>query len=168
MAGAEVDSDARQYVPRCHPETRRTLLSHIINWLEGEHDRLWRMLWIMGPAGVGKSAEAQTIAEKLNAEGRLGAALFFSRPNGRDDPKKIITTLAYQLAVRSGQYKRIINQQLAADPTLLEKRLRDQFKLLIISPFRSIMDKDPSTARNPLLVVVDGLDECKSEEAQCS
>ncbi|KAJ3568955.1 hypothetical protein NP233_g5373 [Leucocoprinus birnbaumii] len=167
MAGAEVDSDARKYAPRCHPETRRTLRARIINWIEGKQTRYWRMLWVMGPAGVGKSAVAQTVAEEMKAQGQLGATLFFSRLNHRDDPSKIIPTLAYQLAVKHPQYKLIINRRLAEDPTIFEKTLRTQLKELIFEPFRTIMVRFPSTVIKPILVILDGLDECRCAEAQC-
>ncbi len=121
----------------------------------------------MGPMGVGKSAVAQTIAEELSGHLRLGAALFFSRPNNRDDPDGVIPTLAYQLAVKLPDYKCIIMERLAEDPTILEKNRRTQFKELIIEPFRFLMNKHPGLVQEPLLVILDGLDECKSKEAQC-
>ncbi|KAJ3563346.1 hypothetical protein NP233_g8997 [Leucocoprinus birnbaumii] len=167
MNGAEVDSEARKYSPRCHPETRKSLRGRITEWVEGTKGRLWRMLWVMGPAGVGKSAVAQSIAESMKTSGLLGATLFFSRPHRRDDPSQIVPTLAYQLAVRYPEYRPILNQRLANDPTLFEKTLRTQFKELIIDPFHLIMARRPSTARRPVLVVLDGLDECNSTEAQC-
>lgn len=119
----------------------------------------------MGPMGVGKSAIAQTIAETVS--GRLGAALFFSRPNNRDDPDGVIPTLAYQLADKFPKYKRIITERLADSPALLEKNFRTQFKELIIEPFQFLMNEDPELVQNPLLIILDGLDECKSKEAQC-
>ncbi|KAJ3567424.1 hypothetical protein NP233_g6376 [Leucocoprinus birnbaumii] len=167
MAGAEVDSYARRYAPRCHPDTRLTVLGHILDWIHGKRDCGWRMLWIMGPAGVGKSAVAQSIAEKIKVQGQLGASLFFSRPDHRDDPMQIIPTLAYQLAVKVPQYKSIVTRQLAEDPTLFEKSLRTQFKQVIIDPFHLIMTRYPSILRKPLLIILDGLDECKCQKSQC-
>ncbi|KAF5360339.1 hypothetical protein D9756_005088 [Leucocoprinus leucothites] len=176
MIGAEVESSTRKYAPRCHPDTRKSLQHSVMEWIAAErsYDMSWerrervpRMLWVMGPAGVGKSALAQTIAEKMKAKGQLGATLFFSRPDGRDDPEQVIPTLAYQLAVKHPKYKPILNQRLADDPYLLEKTLRLQFKELITDPFSIIMAQDPSTRHKPLLVILDGLDECNSEEAQC-
>ncbi|KAJ3566795.1 hypothetical protein NP233_g6780 [Leucocoprinus birnbaumii] len=167
MVGAEVDSDARKYSPRCHPGTRTTIRGRIVGWVHGKRDRHWWMFWVMGPAGVGKSAVAQTVAEKLNKEGRLGASLFFSRPDGRDDPKQVIPTLVYQLAVRIRQYKHLVTQRLAEDPSLLEKAPRIQFKELIIEPFRLIMTQQPSIISEPFLILVDGLDECRCQDSQC-
>ncbi len=164
IPGAEVDSSVRDPPPKCHPETRMSLRGRIMDWFDGR-GRPWRMLWIMGPMGVGKSAIAQTIAETVS--GRLGAALFFSRPNNRDDPDGVIPTLAYQLADKFPAYKRIITERFAESPAILENNRRTQFKELIIEPFRFLMNKYPELVQNPLLIVLDGLDECKSKEAQC-
>lgn len=166
MSGAEVDSSARDPPPKCHPETRKSLRGRIADWVV-DPKRHWRMIWILGPAGVGKSAVAQTVAEEFKALGCLGASLFFSRLNDRDDPDHVIPTLAYQLAVKHPVYKRIVTQLLADDSTILEKNRRTQFKELIIDPFQTIMTQHGSTIQQPLLIILDGLDECKSEVAQC-
>ncbi|KAJ3560778.1 hypothetical protein NP233_g10613 [Leucocoprinus birnbaumii] len=58
------------------------------------------LLWMHGPFGVGKSAIAQNSAEALAGLMKLAASLFFSRPNRRNDPNRIFTSIAYQLALR--------------------------------------------------------------------
>lgn len=166
IPGAEVDSSARDPPPKCHPDTRKSLRGRITGWLSNVH-RDWRMLWVIGPMGVGKSAIAQTIAEETKQAGQLGAALFFSRSNHKDDPDGVISTLAYQLAVKSPEYKQIITQCLINDPTILEKNRRTQFKELIIEPFQTLMTQRAQTVQTPLLIILDGLDECQSKEAQC-
>ncbi|KAF5354298.1 hypothetical protein D9756_007198 [Leucocoprinus leucothites] len=167
MAGAEVNSAARDPAPRCHPETRKTTRDHISKWLLRAPGNHWRMLWLLGPAGTGKSALAQTIAEEMIIQGRLGAALFLSRSNHNDDPDCVFPTLAHQLARRLPAYKHIISRRLADDPTILEKNRRAQFKDLIIEPFHFLMTQRPETLPEPLLIIIDGLDECNSADAQC-
>ncbi|KAF9446005.1 hypothetical protein P691DRAFT_230845 [Macrolepiota fuliginosa MF-IS2] len=160
------DSSVRAYPPRCHPGTRETLRSRIVKWgMGGGSDE--RMLWALGPPAVGKSAVAQTIAEEFEGNGRLGASFFFSRPNNLDDPDWVIPTLAYQLATKHPQYKHIITQRLADDPSILEKNRQTQFRKLIIEPFCILMAEHPHTVREPLLIILDGLDECKDKQAQC-
>lgn len=166
VPGATIDSSFRSYPPRCHPDTRRSLRRRLIKWIN-DPGRQWRVLWVSGLAAVGKSAIAQTIAEEMGLLGRLGAAFFFSRLNHLDDPEGVVPTLAYQLATLHSQYKQIITQRIVDDPMILEKNLRSQFKALITEPFQVLMTQHPSTIREPLLVVLDGLDECKSKEAQC-
>lgn len=166
LPGATLDSSARYYVPRCHPDTRKSLRYRITKWV-ADTNRHWKMLWVSGFAGVGKSAIAQTVAEEMQRLGRLGAVFFFSRSNGLGDPDRVIPTIAYQLAVLLPEYKRIITQRIADDPLILEKTMRFQFKALIVEPFQTLVAQNPRIIRDPLLVVVDGLDECDSMEAQC-
>jgi hypothetical protein len=125
------------------------------------------MLYVLGPVGVGKSALAQTIAEDRKEAGCLGATCFLSRPNHRNDPDGVIPTLVHQLAVKHRVYKHIISQKLADDPTILEKDRKTQFKELIVDPFRTIITQHAATIQTPLLIIIDGLDECEGEEAQC-
>ncbi|KAF9443319.1 hypothetical protein P691DRAFT_679795, partial [Macrolepiota fuliginosa MF-IS2] len=125
------------------------------------------ILWIFGPAAVGKSAVAQTVAEEFKRAGRLGASFFFSRPNHLDNPDWVIPTIVYQLATQNGEYKRIVTQCLVDDILILDKNRSTQFRELIIEPFRILMTLYPHTVREPLLIVLDGLDECNNKEAQC-
>ncbi|KAJ3565574.1 hypothetical protein NP233_g7551 [Leucocoprinus birnbaumii] len=167
VPGAMLDSAEREYPPRCDPDTRRRLRNRIVTWVTEENpNRDWRVLWISGPAGVGKSAVAQTIAEEFRALRRLGAAFFFSRPNHLDDPNTLIPTLVYQLAVNHAQYKQILIERLTEDPLILDKNRRAQFKELIIEPFHILTTQYPDTVRDPLLIVIDGLDECCDRAAQ--
>ena len=57
-------------------------------------------MWLYGPAGVGKSAIAQTIAEQCHELKLLAASFFFSRTTaGRNDHSRLIATLIYQLCL---------------------------------------------------------------------
>jgi hypothetical protein len=124
------------------------------------------MFWILGSAAIGKSALAQTIAEHFRASGCLGATFFFSRPNHRDDANTVFPTIAWQLATKSPHYKSIITEQLANNPAILEMDLSTQFHQLIIDPFRRLMHEYPRAISRPLLIILDGLDECRERSAQ--
>ncbi|KXN84281.1 hypothetical protein AN958_12787 [Leucoagaricus sp. SymC.cos] len=172
LLSAMLDSQERSYPPRCNLETRRSLRGHIVQWGGTmNHAPDLGAMWLSGPAGVIKSAVAQTVAETFKEDGLLGAAFFFSRPNRREDPDTLIPTLAYQLAIHDHRYKDIIARQLADDPSILSQHRRAQFKALIIDPLQLIMNdtiaqQHPNTTLRPLLVVIDGLDECASPQAQ--
>ncbi|KXN87649.1 hypothetical protein AN958_08328 [Leucoagaricus sp. SymC.cos] len=171
LLAAMLDSKERSYPPKCNPETRHRLRSRIIEWGNTPNPALnRRALWLSGPAGVGKSAVAQTVAEKFQEDRILGAAFFFSRPNCRDDPDTLIPTLAYQLAVHHCGYRSIIAHQIADDPSILKKHRRAQFNALIIDPFRILLNdltrQHPDIVLRPLFIVVDGLDECADRQAQ--
>jgi predicted membrane-bound mannosyltransferase len=61
-----------------------------------------------GPAGVGKSALAQTYTEKVKKLGYLGAAFFFSI-NGRQDHRSFFVTLAYRLSMVLPDYRQLLD-----------------------------------------------------------
>ncbi|KAF9441132.1 hypothetical protein P691DRAFT_715326 [Macrolepiota fuliginosa MF-IS2] len=158
MRGAKFDSSDRDPPPRCHPGTRTTISSKIYDWLKNPRPEK-KLLWLRGLAGVGKSAIIQTVAEKLSDQERLGASLFFSRTNGRRDPRQVFTTLAYQIAVQDPSYKRYIAEVKLRDPQSLETAMGEQFRLLIGEPFgRNVV------TTNVWVVTLDGLDECGGDQ----
>lgn len=163
---AAVDSSARDPPPRCHPGTRETIGIKLKDWLD-DAKRQWKLIWLSGPAGTGKSAIAQTFAEFCVGKCRFGAAFFFSRPNNRNDPKSLIPTLAYQLAVRFPKYKSLLIEQITNDLSILQKTPRAQLVSLIVEPFSTLRNRGDPAVREPLLIVLDGLDECQGINAQC-
>lgn len=118
-----------------------------------------------GPAGVGKSAVAQTCVEALKSRGKLGAAFFFS-VNGRSKPKELFTTIAYQLSTQFPNYRDVVDLQIRRDKTIVYKTIASQFRELIIKPLQKLEgDKMGIGKRVPIFI--DGLDECEDEDAQC-
>jgi hypothetical protein len=117
-----------------YPDTRVKLIARITAWFEGENlqDLL---LWITGPAGVGKSAIVQTIAEYLSKSKSLGASVFIFRPNKRNNPHGIFITIAYQLATRIEVYRNFIVERISFDPELLRGDMQAQFTAFIVEPF---------------------------------
>ncbi|KAF7761258.1 hypothetical protein Agabi119p4_10667 [Agaricus bisporus var. burnettii] len=134
IRGAAYDSSARTPPPRCHPDTRLKLIARITAWFEGRV-LLKLLLWITGPAGVGKSAVVQTFAEYLNKSGLLGESIFISRPNKRNNPHGVFITIAYQLATRIEAYRDYVVEKISRDPESLSGNMQTQFTTFIIEPF---------------------------------
>ncbi|KAF9442200.1 hypothetical protein P691DRAFT_739153, partial [Macrolepiota fuliginosa MF-IS2] len=166
---AGLDAGARFPPPKCHPGSRRTIKAKLEEWLFSiDHQR--KMFWLHGPAGVGKSAVAQTFAELARDGTRLGAAYFFSALDDtlrRSNPLRVVPSLAYQLAILNEPYKQALTHLLATDPAILYAALHVQFQRLIIEPFSLLASHSRQATENPYLIVVDGLDECSDERAQC-
>jgi len=116
-----------------------------------------------GPAGVGKSAIAQTCAEKLKETGHLGAAFFFT-VKGHNNPLRLFTTIAYQLSTTLPDYRAVVDERISKDKTLVEKKISSQFKSLIIEPLRELEKQGKRV--QPKAIFIDGLDECAGEDAQ--
>ena len=116
-----------------------------------------------GPAGVGKSAIAQTCAEKLKESGHLGAAFFFT-VKGHNNSLRLFTTIAYQLATEITDYRTAVDEKISKDHTIVEKKMASQFQLLIVEPLRELEKQGKRI--QPKAIFIDGLDECAGEEAQ--
>ncbi|KAJ3563229.1 hypothetical protein NP233_g9077 [Leucocoprinus birnbaumii] len=159
LPSAMIDSKERAYAPSCNEGTRQTIRNHIVKWVRGEKEAQL-LLWLFGPAAVGKSAVAQSVAEELKVLGLLGAVFFFSRPNNRSDPDVVIPTLVYQLTLILPDYRLLVTRKLIADPILLNRNRRTQFNELITEPILAL------GLHQPLLIILDGLDECSDRLAQ--
>ncbi|KAF9447123.1 hypothetical protein P691DRAFT_140749 [Macrolepiota fuliginosa MF-IS2] len=159
MPDAFYDSSARDPPPSCHPGTRYDFIDAITSWGLGASQHAERILWVYGPAGVGKSAVAQTCAELLAEQKKLGAALFFSRLNERDDPDRLFPSLSYQIATKFDPYGDVLDHRISKDPTLVTKSVKEQFQELLAKPF-SNLGIDTTGEVEGLVIIVDGLDEC--------
>ena len=100
--GAFHNSGERFDPPKCHPSTRIYILTKIMDWVVGEVGWDGFIKWLYGPAGAGKSAIAQTIAEMCHARHLLLAGFFFSRTDPkRNNEKCLIASIAYQIALNA-------------------------------------------------------------------
>ncbi|KAJ3568491.1 hypothetical protein NP233_g5668 [Leucocoprinus birnbaumii] len=162
---AAFDSDARRYAPSCYPGTREQYIQDLTSWASTSYEGKPMIYWMKGPAGVGKSAIAQTCAEELQRmeQPELGAAFFFS-VNGCSDDTRLFPILAYQLSTLFPDYRRILDTKIQNDKTLLKKRISRQFESLVISPLRDLEKQGSRIGKRT--IIIDGLDECESEDAQ--
>ncbi len=163
IPGAEYDSSSRDFPPRCHPGTRSQILEDVQARIH-DRSRATRMIWINGPAGVGKSAIMQTLTEAESSLDSTFTTLFLSRPNERDDPRKVFTTLAYGLVTLNSEYHDYVGESLLHDPTFLAGSMDEQFLNLFVTPF---LEKRIDFVSQRWVVFLDGLDECQGEREQC-
>jgi len=165
--GAAFDSQDH-YDRRCFPGTRGQYISDITNWVTESVDPPSSMYWMRGPAGVGKSAIAQTCAEKLKETGHLGAAFFFTvnkRSNPlRSNPLHLFTSIVYQLTTALPDYRATVNERISKDKSVVEKKMPSQFRSLIVEPIRDLEKQGKKV--QPKAIFIDGLDECAGKDAQ--
>jgi hypothetical protein len=138
----------------------------VLAWGKGDLGRADpHILWIYGYAGCGKSAISLAVAEQLSQEGRLAASFFFFR--GAADRSRItrfVNTITHQLARTKPDTAILIEDVAKADPGLLSvstSSLVAQFQHLVLQPIAAIT---PSLCCSPLIVVLDGVDECEDKE----
>ena len=140
----------------CLKGTRAAVLDGIELWTKdfGKSP----VYWLNGLAGTGKSTIAQTIAERMFADGRLGASFFCSRDfEDRSNLKLIFTTLAVQLARKYQKFRSLFIPLVQSDPEISHESLYNQMDKLIVRP---LAESAIST-----VIVIDALDECKDEES---
>ena len=167
--GAMHNSGERFDPPKCYPGTRVAILETLLNWIIA-NDRGDFMRWLFGSAGAGKSSILQKIAELCAESERnlLIASFFFSRTAAlRNDEKRLITTIAYQLALSIPETRPYIEAAIEHDPAFFSMSLQCQLQSLVVEPLnQAYASVGEEHIRWPHLIVVDGLDECGSPAMQ--
>ncbi|KAF9646338.1 hypothetical protein BDM02DRAFT_3262324 [Thelephora ganbajun] len=140
---------------RCLKGTRGAVLNEIELW--ARDFRKPSVYWLNGLAGTGKSTIAQTVAERIFADGQLGASFFCSRDfEDRRNLKIIFPTVAVQLARNYAEFRSIFVPLVQSDPEIAHESLHNQMDKLIVRPLK---ESGIST-----VIAIDALDECKDEE----
>ena len=118
---------------------------------------------IQGRTGVEKTAFMQTLADQLQAESRQPYACFFFQRGvvGCDNMDQVFSTLAYQLAISIPGMREHIERAMMEDPALPMRSAATQLQKLIITPIKLL-----PPPRSPIILIIDGLDECEGEEPQ--
>jgi len=143
-----------------------------MNWILGlgEDDQHAVILWFYGPAGAGKSAIANNIAQRCDFENLLLASFFFSRSDPtRNNSKSFIATIAYQITINIPGTREKVVAAMEQDPLILTRSMEAQVATLIVEPLRERLEEgyfNAPTSRR--LIIIDGLDECDNPAAQCS
>ncbi|KAF8174230.1 hypothetical protein BJ912DRAFT_64217 [Pholiota molesta] len=164
--GAIHDSGERYPPSQCHPGTREDVLNIALRWVDKPLDESESQIFLLsGPAGVGKTAIAQSLCQRLKEHGRLGGDFFLSRSvAGHSDLHTLFPTLAHQLARAYPAFGLDLDNVIRADESILTKNMELQLEKLIVNPLKRVMN-DLDT---PLVLVIDGLDEAGEERDQTS
>src|SRR5882762_3066494 len=137
----------------CLPGTRVTLLKDIWSWIHsadiGDAERIF---WLSSVAGAGKSAVAHTIAKRCREEDLLGSSFFFDHSDeGRNNPKKLFSTIACDLANFNPDIRRQVVSAIELDRSIATAPISRQFDELLCAIMYSGV--------NPVVIVIDALDE---------
>jgi len=164
--GAFHDAADRFDPPKCYPHTREAILKKIMAWVEQRSENLSLFfLWVYGPAGAGKSAIAQTIAELCMEAKLLAASFFFSRTAaGRNDNSRLVETLTWQLIQSIPEIREHVLALLERDPTIISRAPAAQMKAMIVDPLNMISKE--ILYQRPRFIIIDGLDECIDRKSQ--
>jgi hypothetical protein len=137
----------------CLEGTRVAIQEDLSVWVNDGEPEL-TTLWLSGMAGTGKTAIASSFAKNMVDEGILVASFFIDRQHAeRRSLRRIVQTLAYYLVEHHHERLRALWEFLRDNPAFESLSYQDQIRHLIKMP----LDVGGS---EPLLIVIDGLDEC--------
>ncbi|KAF5324399.1 hypothetical protein D9619_011264 [Psilocybe cf. subviscida] len=144
-----------------YPGTRVEVIGHIEKWRDAQDGLQAPIFWLSGPAGAGKTAIMQTIAENCKAQGVPQANFFFFRTDAsRNALFPLIATLLHQIILLYLLMEKAVAAVLLSNPLILNSILEEQLEKLIVTPLCTIQES--SLAYRPPLLLIDGLDECDS------
>ncbi|KAF9522637.1 hypothetical protein CPB83DRAFT_840359 [Crepidotus variabilis] len=164
------DNDDVVQAPKCHPGTRTALIGRLIIRAQ-DTDADCFLIWLVGPAGAGKSSIARSFAEEMEDSGIRFASFFFFRTDpSRNSVKGLVLTLAYQISHSIPEFKQYLALALAENTTIFHRSLPTQFKKLITLPLGQVLASHPSHdfKTRPFVILIDGLDECNDRESRRS
>ena len=146
--------------------TREKLFGELTLWStghfpEGDPKQIY---FLSGAAGLGKSSIAHQFCARLDSPGRhsLAASFFFVRGGGDlESTRLFFPTLAYQFATSQPQLQsRIISAAREYHRRGDRQQMRHAFEDLVRTPLLGA----PIGDQGPIILVIDGLDECKERD----
>ena len=153
--------DAVQWDPdrACLDGTRQQLLGDIIEWAHNPESE--RIMWLSGGAGTGKSSVANSVAQRLDSVGRLGASFRFDRAFATPDtPGQLFGNLCHQLALFDDQLRTGILSAVRKHGSGGAMSLRQQARTLLVEPTLGC------GLIGPVVIMIDALDESGIDEGQ--
>ncbi|KAJ4016030.1 hypothetical protein NW752_006964 [Fusarium irregulare] len=148
---------------RCEKNTRVRIQQVIRDWADAADGEPF--LWLVGPAGTGKSTLVRSVADSLHEVKKLVAGYFFKRgEQGRNDTNRLFSTLAMQMADNVHGFKASLRASLGnIDKDSIDKMdLGFQFEKLLKVPLEKLPPLDSS--QDSRVIVLDALDECERPE----
>ena len=148
---------------RCLAGTRLNILQDLFTSLVCP-DANNNIIWLRGQAGCGKSTILNTLAHYIERLHRQGAFLFWDRNNADNSkPRRVIHTLAHQLARFHPIFARELAKQIDKWPRVAESSLDLQFQCLVQEPLSVLTETHHF---GPVVIVLDALDECGTPESR--
>ncbi|KAG8700963.1 hypothetical protein FRC08_004349 [Ceratobasidium sp. 394] len=147
----------------CLPGTREQLLGEVVGWCMNSSTSE-SLLWIYGQAGLGKSAIATSLCERLDKNDALAVSFFCKRDNvQRRDPQRVLTSVIHGITLRHDSYAKAVATAIQQDSSLCSSPMHMQYEKLVkeLLPSQGMLDPD---IRH--VVVVDALDECGTQETR--
>ncbi|CAE6469801.1 unnamed protein product [Rhizoctonia solani] len=147
----------------CLEGTREVLLNKILTWTQNR-ENAQTFMWISSQVGMGKTAVATSLCQRLDQARALAGSFFCRRddPNS-NNPLSLINSLICDIAMSCPAYARQVAIAIRANPKLCSTHLSLRYEYLVKRPLQRLARISmPIT----LVAVVDGLDECGDNVAR--
>ncbi|KAF8652831.1 hypothetical protein AX16_004131 [Volvariella volvacea WC 439] len=142
--------------------SRATLLHQIDTWAQDLSSP--SILCLTGPIGTGKTVMVKEAVGPIWRRAHLAGEFFFWRGNpARSGLATFATTLAYHLGFILPSAAKVIRATLDDNPSILQAPPEEQWESLIIRPLQTL---EGETISFRPLFVIDGVDECPSQDDQ--
>ncbi|KAG9092211.1 hypothetical protein FS749_015911 [Ceratobasidium sp. UAMH 11750] len=142
----------------CMPGTRVAVINDVMAWVH-ESDRRPQLAWVHGLAGLGKSSIATSVCKELDERGMLATSFFCKRDNPElRDPHRVLTSIAYRLALRWKPYGEGVVAVVKTDPEVGSQHIQPLCDALLVKPLKVAAESNQPD--RVLTIVVDALDEC--------
>ncbi|KAF9440487.1 hypothetical protein P691DRAFT_687535, partial [Macrolepiota fuliginosa MF-IS2] len=156
MREAEFNSPPRGSPSQCCPGTYRGVINSIRTFT---HSERYGLVWVHGQAAVGKSVSLQTLAKEL--QGDLAATFFFPKL-GMCESRRVLLTIAHQLAMHYPPYCSYLYECMQIDPAFLNKTSEMLFETLFTTPtLHNLFSIHPD---RHYVIIIDGLDSQDEKE----
>ena len=169
--GAVYNSLERQQLdaPKCHPNTRKAVINKLTDWMCGRIDPDALIMWLYGAAGAGKSAIAHTLAEICENYGWLVVSFFFWKTAGeRNKVNRFVATIAHQITRAIPASRELIGAAVDDNPFIFRQSVDVQLSKLVVEPLQQLFSAGIMFDISPLVIIIDGLDECQGAGIQSS
>ncbi len=134
--------------------TRQWFLDKVSSWFDNEESRV--MILTAGP-GVGKSVLSAKVCKQYQQRGQFAACHFCDfRNSDSRNPNRILQSLASQICDNVEGFRDELTKALRRDHS--RDSLSDAFRVLLNDPLHALHRHEP------MLIVVDALDESKTDE----
>ena len=116
---------------------------------------------------MGKSALAQSLADKFQAKKQLAASFFFfGTDDSRNNGALLIPTLVSDLIDSFEGIAPFVEDRIRKNRALFKKIFRIQIQELLLEPLLALKSHE-GPASHPRLIIIDGLNECQNPDIQC-
>jgi hypothetical protein len=142
--------------------TRQILLKRITAWVTNrpvKNDE-GNTYWIYGLPGIGKTSLAHSICATLHDQKHLAGAFFCQRDDPNlSEPRNILPTLIYKLAIIFPPFRNVVADRLRKDPNMTPESMK-------YSLFLELLCNLPRYPEHALVFVIDALDECGDDQSR--